>query len=233
MIYADASLTDALRHIHSEFVKTHTDAWIEFKFIASDDLIARLDSAPTVNYVASANPDVFTHLSKQNRIESEPRVFARRPLAIVIARTNPKRILRLQDLNRSGLRVALARPDTRLGQHSRALLERLQDAPRFRPNFVEQFTDAVIAQPSSGLGILNLITQHHADVGIVFTTDLLNARSRVLTLDLPGEYYAADELSIAALASGHDKRQPEPFVDFLFTPLAQDILAAHGFESWY
>lgn len=229
-LYADASLTDALRDVRSEFSKTNGDTRIEFNFTASDDMIVRLDSGLSANIAASSNFDVFAHLNEQNRIESAPRVFARHPLAIVIARTNPKGILRLQDLNRTGLRVALAPPNTRLGQHSRILLEKLEAAPRFRPNFVEQFTQAIIAEPSSGTGILNLIEQHRADVGIVYTPEALLESKRVQTLDLPPQYNAPDDINIATLKSGRDANQLKRFVDFLFTPQAQNILATYGFE---
>lgn len=229
-VYADASLTDALRDVRSEFSKTNADTRIEFNFTASDDMIVRLDARLSAGIAAGSDPAVFDHLAAQNRIESAPRVFARHPLAIVIARTNPKGILRLQDLNRNGLRVALAPPETRLGASSRTLIEKLQAAPRFRPNFVEQFTRAVIAQPSSGAGILNLLEQHRVDVGIVYTTEALLERNRVLALELPNQFNTADDFYIAPLKSGRDAAQLQLFIDFLFTPQAQNILATYGFE---
>lgn len=231
LIYADMSLTDALRDLRSEFSKTNPATRIEFHFAAADDLIARLDSSLSADIVIGSDPALFEHLAKQNRIAGAPRVLARQPLAIVIARTNPQGILRLQDLDRNGLRVALAPPNTRLGEQSRALIEKLQAAPRFRPNFVEQFTQAIVAQPSSGAGILELLEQHRIDVGIVYVTQALLERDRVFALELPAQFNTADDLYIATLKSGRDAAQMRPFTNFLSTPQAQTILSSYGFES--
>jgi ABC-type molybdate transport system substrate-binding protein len=157
-------------------------------------------------------------------------VFARNPLAIVIARTNPKGILKLQDLNQPGLRVALAPADTRLGQHSRTLLVRLESVSRFSPDFAEQFEAATVLQPNTGLGILNLIEQHRADVGIVFATDALLESNRVIALELPPHLNSPDDYTVTMLKSNREPERLQPFIDFLFTPQAQDIFASHGFE---
>lgn len=229
-VYADASLTNALRDVREAFALIHPDTRVEFTFVDSRALGARLDSSLSANLVVSAEPTVFANLTKQNRLDGAPRVFARNPLAIIIARTNPKSILNVQDLNRSGLRVVLAPPETRLGQHSRTLLENLNRAPRFRFNFSQQFLDAIIAQPSSGSSILNLVEQHRADVGIVYASDALLETNRVLVLELPAQSNSPEEFSVALLKANRDPARVQPLLDFLTSPQAQDILINHGFE---
>jgi molybdenum ABC transporter molybdate-binding protein len=230
LVYADRALSNALQDVRGAFTESGGGVRVEFTFVDSDDLAARLDSSLSANIAASSSPEVFKQLFDRNRVEDVPRVFIRNPLAIVVARTNPKGILRLQDLNQRGLRVALAPADTRLGQHSRTLLVRLESAPPLQQDFAEQFEAAVIAQPSTGLGILNLIEQHRVDVGIVFASDFFLESDRVQSLDFPSQMNTPDDYTITMLKSNRAPEQLKPFIDFLFTSQAQDIFAAHGFQ---
>lgn len=232
-VHADASLADALSDVRAEFSSKHPELRIEFNFVSSDEMLALLDSGPGTNMVAITDPEVFKQLSEQNRISGLPRVLTRRHLAIVTARGNPKAIRDLKDLDRPGLRVALARPDTRLGQRSRAWIQKLGSAPLLRPGFAKHFIESVIVEPSSGLGILNLIEQQRVDVGIVYATDVPPERDSIHLLDVPSSYNSVENFYLTTFKSGHSDREIQPFINFLYTLYTQNILTTHGFAPPY
>jgi molybdate transport system substrate-binding protein len=229
-VYADALLTDALRGVRSEYVLEHPGAAIELAFVEPGALAARLAATPNANIALSIEPGVFEELAKQNRLEGGAQVLITDPLAIIIARTNPEGILKLQDLNRNGLRIAIASEDTILGQQSRLLIANLNELPRFRTDFTDQILNSAIAQPSNGGAILNLVASHQADVGIVFASQAVLEEKRVFILDVPPEAGVSVDYSVGVLKTNRDPEDVQQFLDFLFSPRAQDAVSKYGFK---
>ncbi len=230
VIYADAALETPLEDLKLAFYHITTSASLDFTFAEPPVLRQRLEATLRPEMVITRDQALLSELRRQNRIEGEPRVVARDPLAIIIARTNPGRIERLEDLTRMPLRVAIAADDTPLGQATRQLIENLSHDLTYGPDFPGLFYGEVVSQPQDGSQVLQQVIFHKAHVGIVYISDLGFQRNRVELLEIPPGLEVAAEYQLAVLKSTQDPARVQRFADFLLSRQAGEVWREYGLQ---
>jgi molybdenum ABC transporter molybdate-binding protein len=220
VVYADAALANVLRDIGAAFTQANPDGKLEWTFAEPDLLRAKLQQTPPPDIVISAAADLL-----RNEV-SKP--IARDALVVVVTGTNPAQLERAQDLNRPGLRVAIAKENTTLGRATRALIENFRHDAAYGPDFPALFYASVTAQANDGRGVMNALLENRADVGIVYASerDTEKKRTDVLPieneLNVPAIYFAA--------LTAQDTERGVVFMDYLHSPQAQSLWRDYGFE---
>lgn len=220
-----------LRAAKTNFERQNPNRPITLTFAAPEEISSRLATGNDAEIVISADATLFETLAAQDRLQEQAQIFATDPLVIVVARTNPGGVLELQDLNRRDLRVAIAAKDTVLGQQSRLMVANLNQIPRFRTDFSQRFLNGVIGQPSEGGGILNLVEQNRADVGIVLNSQAVLEQHRVFVLPVPPEAAVGVDYMVGELKVGPGAEGAQSFLDFLVSPQTQSMLDKYGLQK--
>lgn len=230
VVYADAALANVLRDIRTSIEQADPALKVEFTFAEPPDLQTRLASTLRPELVITSDMAALDRLKQQNRLAGEPRLVANDLVVIVIARMNPAGIERVEDLNRTDLRVALAPEATPLGKQTRLLVENMRRDAAFGPDFPTSFFGSVIISPTTGGEILQRLVTNRADVGVVFASEAGLYQERVQTLALPSGLDVATGYYAAALQGTRDPARGQRVLDALRSSQAQTLWRDYGFE---
>ena len=122
-VYAAASLTDAFQELGRAFEATHAGMTVQFNFAGSQQLASQLEQGAPADVFASADKRWMSYAVEKGLVEGEPTIFAGNRLVVIVPRTNPARIGRLQDLVRRGTKIVVAgrryRPGSTAGKRWR------------------------------------------------------------------------------------------------------------------
>jgi len=222
VVYVDSSISNVARDIRTAFLQAHPELEIELVFEQAE---------VPLDLILTGDMKIFETLRQENRLQDSPRVVARDPLVVFVARANPKQIERIEDLNHRDLRMAIAKETTPLGKLTRALVENLRGDAAFGPEFPEIFFQNVSAQTDDGANVLEQVIQKQADGGIVYASEADLRREQIIALEITTGLNVSTEYSIAILKSTPDAARAQLFFDFLFSPQAQTLWRDYGYVS--
>jgi molybdate transport system substrate-binding protein len=205
-VFAASSLTTSLTAAGKAFETARPDVQVRFSFAGSQALVAQLKQGAPADVLATA--DIA---SMQDAGLTDARIFARNRLSIITAPGNPEKVLTLQDLGRSGLRVVLAGPTVPVGKASHKALAAAHVT--VKPVSLEQDVKGVVTKVRLG----------EADAGIAYATDVKAAKGAVDGTELPE---ISNSYPVAVVKAGKDATA---FADFLLSTDGQALLASFGF----
>src|SRR5438105_2494014 len=102
-VFAAASLADAFGEIGARFERTHPGVKVQLNLAGSQVLATQLEQGAAADVFAAADRRWMEQAHDHSLLAGESRLFARNRLVVVVPRTNPARIGRLQDLARRGI----------------------------------------------------------------------------------------------------------------------------------
>ncbi len=193
------------------------------------------------------NPDVFAsvnlgHLKKLKAkgIMDSFKIYTHNKLALMIAAGNPKNIKGARDLGRDDLVLSLPNPLTEgiFKFYGSAMLKDL--------NLYEKTTGNAKCKSCWAIKGKTWFTQRHhretpdriekgqADIGIVWTTEIIEAKKRGRKIDgvaIAAPLNKGDVVgyAIGVLKTGRNQDAGNKYLDYLATDAAQNIYAKYGF----
>jgi molybdenum ABC transporter molybdate-binding protein len=201
-----------------------------------------------INGVNTAmNPDLFAsvnlgHLKKLKGKDmmDEYIIYTHNKLELMVAEGNPKKIKGPKDLGRDDLVQSHPNPLTE-GIFKFYGSEMLKDLGLYEKVTGNAMCKSCWAVP----GKTWFTSRHHretphriengeADVGIVWTTEVVHAKKEGRKIDgvaIPAPYNKQDKVgyAIGALNNGRNMANAKTFLDYLASDAAQNIYASHGF----
>lgn len=212
-----ASLTAAFGAIAEAFGKAQPGAVVRTNFAGSSTLVQQIREGAPVDVFASADESNMQKLVDAGDVAGAPVVFAKNRLAILVARGNPKKIGGIADLATPGLVVSLCGPAVPAGKYAR-----------------EIFARAGVAVPESSQeldvkAVVSRVVLGEADVGIVYTTDILAAGDDVEAVAIPDALNIVARYPVAVLAHAKQPELARTFVTYLTSSEGQSILQRFGF----
>lgn len=188
-------------------------------------------------------PDVYGSVSlaqlEATGQASSYAVYMHNALELMVAKGNPKQVHGLADLVRPDLKVMLPNPITEgiMTFYGEPILKRLGLWKQLSPGADCSGCDATPTVHFAAIHhreIPAAIVAGKADVGLVWRTEVLDARRRGdpvagVTLS-PAENASAQVLYLAgALKGGHHPQAAAEYLKFLLTPSAQEAYGSFGF----
>ena len=193
------------------------------------------------------NPDLFAsvnlgHLKKMHgkNLMDQYIIYIHNKLELMVAQGNPKHIKGPQDLGRDDLVQSHPNPLTE-GIFKFYGSEMLRDLGLYEKVTGNAMCKRCWAVP----GKTWFTSRHHretphriengkADVGIVWTTEVVHAKKEGRKIDgvaIPAPYNKQDKVgyAIGALTAGRNRDNAQAFLAYLGTDAAQNIYAGHGF----
>lgn len=208
-VYAASSLTDAFPRVAPR---------ARFSFAGSNTLAAQIRQGAPADVFASANLKLPRGLHGDG-LCSQPVVFTRNALVLIVPHANPARIGSVYDLRRKGVKLVVAARGVPVGDYTLQVLQKLK-LTRVLRNVVSRETDVREVLAKVALG--------EADAGFVYSTDARTVPRKVRTLKVPPRGRPNVEYGLCVVLA-HDKAAGHAFVKRVLSAAGQRILRRYGF----
>jgi molybdate transport system substrate-binding protein len=229
VVFAAASLAESFTVLGRSFEATHPGTQVRFNFLGSQLLAAQLAQGAPADVFAAADARTMEAAQAANRIDGTPAVFAQNRLVVIVPRTNPGRIGRLEDLARHGIKFVIGAESVPVGHYSREMLANLGRSPAFGDNFARRALANVVSEEENVKAVVSKVQLGEADAGVVYRSDVTAAvRRYVSVLAVPDDANVLASYPIAAVTPAASPALARAFVDLVRSPAGQQVLAAHG-----
>lgn len=221
-VSAASSLTNVFQDIARSYETEYVDARVMLNFGGSGGLLQQIAKGAPVDVFASADQETMDIAAMQNLLAADTRQdFARNTLALIVPSDSPIRLGQLADLQQSSVeRVAIGNPaSVPAGRYSRQALT--------AANLWDNVQDKVINTQSVRQS-LDYVARGEVAAALVYATDARLMKDKVkLAFTVPLE--ADISYPIAQVRDSANSDEAKRFINYLQSPVGQDILARHGF----
>jgi molybdate transport system substrate-binding protein len=216
-IFAAASLTDSFNSLGAAYRAQNLGVTLHFNFAGTPTLVTQIEQGAQADVFASADTTNMDKLVAEGFTSSTPHVFAHNQLEIVVAPGNPKGVHVLADLARPGMIYITEGPTVPAGKYS---LQALQKAGvTATPKSLETDVKSVISKIELG----------EADAGIVYTTDVKAAGTKVTGVPIPDQYNVVATYPIVVV-KGSKGGPADSFISYVLSTSGQSRLESFGFQ---
>jgi molybdate transport system substrate-binding protein len=218
-VFAAASLTDAFKALGRSFEKASAGTAVKFNFAGSPTLVTQIEQGARADVFASADTANMDKLATDGfTTGATPAVFAHNKLEIVVGPNNPKRIAGLADLARPGVIYISAGPTVPAGKYAMQALAKAG------------VTVAAKSLETDVKSVISKVQLGEADAGIVYTTDVKAAGTRVSGVQIPDQFNIVATYPITAVKDTENALTANAFIAFVTSSEGQAILASYGFQ---
>ncbi|MFN8457629.1 MAG: molybdate ABC transporter substrate-binding protein [Anaerolineae bacterium] len=230
-VFAAASLTDAFNEIGQKFTAEHPGLTFTFNFAGSQQLAQQLGQAAPADVFASANKKQMDVAIEAGRVISgTQKTFVRNRLVVIYPKDNPAGLTQLQDLTKPGLKLILAAKEVPVGQYSLDFLTKAITDTVFTPTYMDEVLKNVVSYEDNVKSVLAKVSLGEGDAGIVYTSDITGeGADKVGRLDIPDNLNTLATYPIAVVSDSANATQAQAFVDYVLSPVGQEILKNYGF----
>ncbi|NOT33157.1 MAG: molybdate ABC transporter substrate-binding protein [Candidatus Eisenbacteria bacterium] len=228
-VFAAASLAESFGELARHFEDVNPAVRVQLNLAGSQQLAAQLEQGAIADVFASADERWMDHVRQVGLVMGTPAHFARNRLVVIVPRTNPARIARLQDLARRGIKLVMGAESVPVGRYGREMLRNLASVTGFDPDFARRVLANVVSEEENVKAVVGKVQLGEADAGIVYRSDVTPALSRfVRTFEIPDSANVLTLYPIAVLAGTRAPELSRAFVELVRSPEGQRILAERG-----
>lgn len=218
-VFAAASLTASFNALGIAFQKASPGVGVNFNYAGTPTLVTQIEQGAPADVFASADTTNMDKLTADGFAMGSSQVFAHNQLEIVVAPGNPTGITGLADLARPGLIYISEGSTVPAGKYS---LQALASAGvKATPKSLETSVSAVISKIELG----------EADAGIVYTTDVTAAGTKVQGVPIPASNNVIAVYPIVAVKGTKSVEAAKAFIGYVLSAAGQSTLASFGFLS--
>jgi len=225
MVFAAASLTDALKEIASDF-KKQEGGDVYFNFGGSKTLALQIEKGMPCDIFLAADKDSVVKLSSEKYVEEKSITYLlENRLVIAASRDSTEKLNSLFDLvlNKGDV-LAMADPKTApAGVYTMQAFTRAGLAERFRDQFV-QTLDVRAA--------LALVQSGNAKYAVVYATDARTTARVKIIYQIPGQLYDRIIYTGAIVTKSEAPGQAAKFLSFLREDRSKITFLKYGFQPF-
>lgn len=220
LVFAAASLTDALGDVVAAFADAHPDVDVTLNLAGSSALREQILEGAPADVFMSANTSNMSQVVDAGEA-ADPRIFVTNLLQIAVEAGNPAGITGLADFARDELLIGLCAEEVPCGDFGRQALDNAGVTP------------AIDTNEPDVRALLTKVAEGELDAGIVYVTDVRapDFADDVEGIDIPADVNVVAEYPIAALANAPNPDAAAAWVGFVLSEAGQDILATYGFSA--
>jgi molybdate transport system substrate-binding protein len=218
-VFAAASLTEAFNALGTAFQGANSGVAVKFSFAGTPTLVTQIEQGAPADVFASADTTNMDRLKGDGFTAGTPQIFARNKLEIVVAPGNPKAITRLADVAKAGVIYITEAPTVPAGKYA---LQALKTAGvTVTPKSLETDVKSVVGKIELG----------EADAGIVYTTDVSAAGTKVQGVPIPDADNVIATYPIVAVKASTNSAAANAFIAYALSSAGQAKLQSFGFLS--
>lgn len=221
VVFAAASLTDALQEVGADYQKT-TGQRVVFNFGASSLLARQIQEGAPADLFLSADEARMDALERKALLRGPRRSVLSNTLAVVVPKGSRLRLVSPADLAGPGVRtLVLAEPTTvPAGLYAKQYLR--------SQGLWSRVIDRVV--PTENVrAALAAIEAGNADAGIVYRTDAAISREVEVAFEVPAAEGPPIAYPFAVLRGARDPEAAARFLEFLVSPRALATFRRFGF----
>jgi molybdate transport system substrate-binding protein len=216
-VFAAASLTASFNALGTSFQAANPGVTVTFNYAGTPTLVTQIDQGAPADVFASADTTNMDKLKADGFTTGTPEVFAHNKLEIVVGPGNPKGISGLADLAKPGVIYITEAPTVPAGKYA---LQALQKAGvTVSPKSLETDVKSVISKIELG----------EADAGIVYTTDVTAAGSKVQGVPIADADNVIATYPIVAVKASANLTAANAFIAYVLSAAGQSKLQSFGF----
>jgi molybdate transport system substrate-binding protein len=170
---------------------------------------------------AAANAKLPDQLHAEGKV-GPPVTFTANQLVLAVP-AGSTRVKSLDDVAKSGLKLAIGARDAPVGNYTRQVLAALPVLERKRI-----LTNVKTEEPDVA-GIVGKLTQGAVDAGFVYATDVAGTKGSLKAIQLPDRLRPKVEYEAAVVTGTRHRAQAQAFMDGLRSGAGQAALRAAGF----
>lgn len=216
-VFAAASLTDSFKALGASFQAAHAGVTVQFNFAGTPTLVTQIEQGAQADVLASADTTNMDKLKADGFSVGTPQVFAHNQLEIVVAPGNPKGITGLADLAKPGLIYISEAATVPAGKYSLQALAKA--GVTVTPKSLETDVKFVVSKIELG----------EADAGIVYTTDVKAAGSKVQGVPIPAADNVVATYPLVAVRGTKNSAVTDAFIAYVLSATGQSTLGSFGF----
>jgi len=216
-VFAAASLTASFNAVGIAFHRANPGVGVNFNYAGTPTLVTQIEQGAPADVFASADTANMDKLTADGLTSGSSKVFAHNQLEIVVAPGNPKGITGLADLAKSGVIYISEGPTVPAGKYSLQALA--SGGVKVTAKSLETSVTAVISKIELG----------EADAGIVYTTDISAAGSKVQGVQIPAANNVIATYPMVAVKGTKYPDVTSAFIDYVLSATGQSTLATFGF----
>ncbi len=217
-VFAAASLTGAFTQLGKQFEAAHPGDKVTFSFGPSSGLATQIISGAPADVFASAAPANMQQVVSAGDASS-PQNFAKNIMEVAVPLSNPAHVKSVDNLAKSSVKVALCQPQVPCGVTAAKVFKNAKIT--VKPVTLEPDVKSVLTQVELG----------SVDAGVVYVTDVLAAKSKVMGVKIPASIDASTTYPIASISKSSHATIAQAFVAYVLSPAGQSVLTAAGFEK--
>lgn len=223
IVFAAASMTEALEELKAEFEKENPNLNLTFNFDSSGTLKTQIDSGADCDVFVSAAQKQMDELEKKDKIDKDARFdLLENEVTLAVAKGNEKGIKDFKDLEKRDVeKIALGNSDVPVGQYSEEILknlgiwDKIQDKVTFGSNVKE---------------VTSWVSEKAADCGIVYKTDAKTAGLETVAVADDSMLENKVVYPAALLKNSKNPKEGKKYLEFLKGEKASEILDKYGFK---
>ena len=222
LVFAAASLSDALQDIRVQYEASHPDR-ITFNFDASSKLTRQIFAGAPADIFFSADEDKMDQLQHQGLIADATRSSVLSNSLVIVTPKDDLRICAPDDLSKPGItRLALAQPESvPAGMYAKTYLT--------DQGLWDSVADKVI--PTENVrAALAAVESGNADAAIVYRTDVRPTTKARIAYEVPVADAPAITYPVALVKGTRNEAGARAFLDFLRSPEATAAFQQQGFS---
>ena len=209
-VYAAASLTNVFPQI---------DSGAKYSFGGSNTLAAQIQLGAPADVFASANTSLPQQLF-QKGLCTQPVVFTRNTLVLIVPKSNPGGIHSVYDLTKPGVKLDVAATGVPVGSYTLQILKNM-GLTTVLGNVVSNETDVREVLAKVALG--------EADAGFVYSTDAKTVPGQVTVLKMPAWAQPKVAYGICVVRNSPNAPAAQAFIAKVMSKAGQTKLLAAGF----
>jgi len=218
-VFAAASLTAAFNALGTDFQGANSGVTMKFNYAGTPTLVTQIEQGAAADVFASADTTNMDKLKGDGFTTGIPQVFARNKLEIVVAPGNPKEITGLADLAKPGVIYITEAATVPAGKYALQALK--MAGVTVTPKSLETDVKSVVSKIELG----------EADAGIVYTTDVSAAGSKVAGVTIPDADNVIATYPIVAVKATTNATAANAFIAYVLSAAGQAKLQSFGFLS--
>jgi molybdate transport system substrate-binding protein len=228
-VYAAASLADAFTELGRLFEQRQPGIRVRFNFAGSQQLATQIEQGAAADVFASADERWMDYAKERGLVVGEPTMFVHNRLVVIVPRTNPARIGRLQDLAKGGIKLVLAADAVPVGRYSRTVIRNLSHTEGFPADYAPRTLKNVVSEEENVKSVVSKVQLGEADAGFVYRSDISPViRRYVRVLEVPASANVVAAYPIARVKDAPAPEAAKAFLDLVLSAEGQQVLERHG-----
>ncbi len=224
-VFAAASLREVFTALARRFEALRPGTHVVLSFAGSQTLRSQIEHGAPADVFASADERHMTALAAEGHVTA-PKFFAQNELVVAVSRAGASSVREFRQLP-DATRIVLGAPEVPVGEYTRRALE--QANADLGADFQARVEAHVVSREPDARQVLAKVALGEVDAGIVYRTDALAAKDKVVIVPMPAAYNVLAKYPVAVTTHAPRAELGRAFVELLFSPEGARVLAESGF----